>query len=141
MEWVGGEEESLIDMDILMKEDSREDNIRIIYRKKFIEGIKFNIGEIEKKSLGVKVEYTKNELYKKNVRLYMAGYFLYILPGSLVLIIFQIVCCNGMMGIFSLPVTVIGSYCLYLYVKKVREEYKKWKFVCEMICKNKSIES
>ena len=87
----------------------------------------FNIGEVDKVSLDIKVEYIKNALYKDTVRFYMAGSLLYVLPGSLVFMIFQIVCWNKGWKVFAFLAAVISIYCLYEYAIKVREEYNKWR--------------
>ena len=91
---LGGDEENLIDTYITFSGNCRNNRVQIIYRKNFIDEMPFNIGEVDKVSLDIKVEYIKNALYKDTVRFYMAGSLLYVLPGSLVFMIFQIVCWN-----------------------------------------------
>lgn len=124
---LGGDEENLIDTYITFSGNCRNNRVQIIYRKNFIDGMPFNIGEVDKVSLDIKVEYIKNALYKDTVRFYIAGYLLYVLPGSLVLMIFQIVCWNKGWKVLTFLAAVILIYCLYEYAIKVREEYNKWR--------------
>ena len=81
----------------------------------------FNIGEVDKVSLDIKVEYIKNALYKDTVRFYMAGSLLYVLPGSLVFMIFQIVCWNKGWKVLTFLAAVILIYCLYEYRPRSRQ--------------------
>ena len=56
---LGGDEENLIDTHITFSGNCRNNSVKIIYRKNVIDGMPFNISEVDKDSSDIKVEYKK----------------------------------------------------------------------------------
>ena len=129
-EQLGGDEENLIDTKIVLKEDSKEEKVKIVYKRSTIKENCFNLGEVQGGDSGILVKYIANKEYRRKVRMLMAGYLLYALGGVLVLGCFLYIL-NKESHILLVLFAVITGSILYFYITLVVREYRKWRDILQ----------
>ncbi|MGN1168226.1 MAG: hypothetical protein ACI4S2_17570, partial [Lachnospiraceae bacterium] len=114
-----GDEENLIDTQIYCsnKKDITE-NLEIVYKKRKIKDIPFNLGNVKTEHKDLMVRYVPNLKYKKKLHILMISYFLYAMPGTAVMLIFIYLLSKVSIFLSILFLVVFGCVSYY-YVKTV----------------------
>lgn len=129
-EQLGGDEENLIDTRIVLREGSKEEKVKIVYKRSTIKGSCFNLGEVQGSDSNILVRYIANKEYRRKVRMLMAGYLLYALGGVLVLGCFLYILNKESRILLVLFMVITGSI-LYFYFTLMVREYRKWRDILQ----------
>lgn len=127
----GGDEENFLDTKILLAKTFDVNavmEVQVIYKKAKINGVWFNVGEVQKLSDRVTYEYSANQSYKQKVRKRMWAYVLFAISASLIWLWFIWSISGRNQGIKILLI-VVGVLFLKYYSEHPIEEYKKWKYL------------